>query len=417
MKIKTIEDGNSWVVSAPPSKSYMNRALIIAALAAGKTVLKNPVYCDDTKYMMNSLRLLGVKISATEKEVIVIGTGGKFNFPKKKLYVGNAGTAFRFLVSLVVMCKGRVMIDGDERMRKRPIVDLLKALEKMGALVESKNGYPPVVIDGKNFKGGKVTVKSDVSSQFISSLMMIAPYADEPVEITLTGKITSKPYIDITCDVMKQFGGKVINNNYKTISIDNKKKYSGKKYSIEGDASNSSYFMAAAAITKSKIRINNLNPDTVQGDIKFLSVLEEMGCSIYTGENFVEVIGSDLKGIDVNMNEIPDIVQTLAVVSLFAKGKTIIRNVGNLRFKECDRLSALTAEIKKIGPDVQEMKTGLIINPSATSSSKIKTYNDHRMAMSFSILGLKVPGIEIENPECVKKSFPDYWKIFKSTFY
>jgi len=417
MKIKTVGNGNSWTVQAPPSKSYMNRALIISALSEGVSILRNPIFCDDTNFMIRALKDFGVKISIEADGVRVVGTGGKLKAPEKPVCVGNAGTAFRFLVSLSVLCDGKVILDGDERMRQRPIEDLLNALKSLGVQVESTNGFPPVTIDGRGFRGGKATIKSDVSSQFISSLMMIAPYANEPIEITLAGKPTSLPYLDITIDVMKRFGGKIKNNKYASFEIQNKAKYKSTDYFIEGDASNASYFMAAAAITKSEIRINGLNPDTSQGDIKFLSVLEEMGCTIFTEDDYVEVIGADLKAIDVNMNEIPDVVQTLAVISLFANGKSYIRNVANLRVKECDRLSALAAELIKLGANVTEMKDGLVIESRQIKSALINTYNDHRMAMSFSILGLKVPGIEIENPECVNKSFPDYWKVFKKTFY
>ena len=417
MKIKTVEDGNSWVVTAPPSKSFMNRALIIAALSKGVSRLKNPIYCDDTKYMIKALKAFGVKIETTKKEVKIIGSGGELKAPKKPIFVGNAGTAFRFLVSLAVLCGDKVTIDGDERMRKRPIADLLNALKQLGVIVESKNGYPPITIDGRNFKGGKATIKSNISSQFISSLLMIAPYAENPIELTLKGKTTSKPYLDITMEVMTRFGAKIKNTEYEKFVITNRSKYKPRNYYIEGDASNASYFMAAAAITKSKIRINGLNPDTVQGDIKFLSVLEEMGCKIVTGKDFVEVTGGYLYSIDVNMNEIPDLVQTLAVILLFAEGKSYIRNVANLRFKECDRLSALTHELRSIGASVKEMQSGLMIFPCNQKRTLIKTYNDHRMAMSFAVAGLKISGIEIDNPDCVNKSFPDYWKVFKKTFY
>ena len=417
MKIKTVPDGQVWEVTAPPSKSFMNRALIISALANGKSILNNPIYCDDTNYMIKALKLLGVKIKTSASKLEITGTGGKFHLPKKPIFVGNAGTAFRFLVSLAALVKGAVIIDGDERMRERPIVDLLNALEQLGVKVESNSDYPPVKIDGTDFKGGVARINSNISSQFISSLLMIAPYSEKKVELTLKGKGTSKPYIDITSDVMKKFGAQIRNNNYKTFIVNNKKKYNPTEYTIEGDASNVSYFMAAAAITKSKIKINGLNRKSLQGDIKFLSVLEQLGCKVNRYKNYIEVIGGDVKPISIDMNQMPDLVQTLSVILIFSNGKSIIKNIGNLRFKECDRFFALSTELRKIGVAVKEMKSALQIEPKKIISAPIETYNDHRMAMSFAIAGLKIKGISIKNPTCVNKSFPNYWETFKNTFY
>jgi len=417
MKIKAITKKRLFKVQVPASKSFMNRALVVASLANGKSTLYNPIYCDDTNYMIKALKLLGIKIKKANDHLDVYGLGGLLQIPKSDIFVGNAGTAFRFLTSLVVLCKADVMIDGDERMRKRPIKDLLIALESIGVKTKSNNGYPPIIINGLNYSGGEVYIKANISSQFISSLMMIAPFAENQMIINLKGKVTSKPYIDITTKVMKDFGISIKNEDYKKIIISNKRKYVPKNYYIESDASNASYFMAAAAITGTAIKIYGLNLNSVQGDIKFINILKKMGCKINKGSNYVEVIGSKLKGIEVDMNEMPDLVPTLAVIAIFAEGKTIIRNVENLRYKECDRLNALYKELTKIGAIVKELKSGLIIKPNELKPVLISTYNDHRMAMSFSIAGLRINGLEIENPQCVKKSFPNYWKIFKKTFY
>jgi 3-phosphoshikimate 1-carboxyvinyltransferase len=417
MKIKSITDGQIWEITAPPSKSFMNRALIISALANGKSILNNPIYCDDTNYMINALKLLGVKIKTSASKLEIVGRGGKFKLPKKPIFVGNSGTAFRFLVSLSVMVKGTVIIDGDKRMRKRPIVDLLNTLEQLGAKVESNLGYPPIKISGKDFKGGIATINSNVSSQFISSLLMVTPYSEKRIELILKGKITSKPYLDITMYIMKKFGAKIKNNNYESFIVSNRKKYNPTKYIVEGDFSNASYFMAAAAITKSKMRINGLNTKSLQGDIKFLSILEQLGCETHKGKNYIEVIGKEIKPISIDMSEMPDIVQTLATILIFSNGKSYIKNIDNLRFKECDRIYALSTELIKIGVWVKEMKSGLQIEPKKIIAAPIETYNDHRMAMSFSIAGLKIKGITIKNPTCVNKSFPNYWNIFRNTFY
>ena len=426
MKIKTVDDGrstdNRWEVTAPPSKSFMNRALIISALADGKSTLNNPIYCDDTNHMIKALRLLGVKIKTSKSKVEIIGTGGKFRLPKETIFVGNAGTTFRFLVSLVVLVKGTVTIDGDKRMRKRPVIDLLNALEQLGAKVKSCSGYPPIKIDGTNFKGGVAKINSSTSSQFISSLLMVAPYFEKKAKLIVKEKSVSKPYIDMTLDVMKKFGAELRNDDYKTFIVNNSKKYHPIEYTIEGDASNASYFMAAATITKSKIRIKGLNPKSLQSDIKFLSILERLGCETHICKNYIEVTGKEIKPISIDMNEMPDLVQTLAIILIFSKGKSYIKNIGNLRFKECDRLSALSTELRKLGVRVKEMKSALQIESSFNLSMScqavsIETYNDHRMAMSFSIAGLKIEGITIKNPNCVAKSFPNYWKVFKNTFY
>lgn len=246
---------------------------------------------------------------------------------------------------------------------------------------------------------------------------MIAPYSDKKIELILKGKTASKPYIDITTNIMKVFGARIKNNNYRTFVINNQEKYKPKKYYIEGDASNASYFMAAAAVTKSKIKINGLNTNSHQGDIKFISVLKQLGCKIHSGKNYIEVTGNEIKSISIDMNEMPDLVQTLSVILLFSKGKSSIKNVYNLRFKECDRLFALSTELRKLGMNVKEMKSGIQIEPKRIIPAYIDTYNDHRMAMSFSVAGLKIKGVTIKNTSCVNKSFPNYWKIFNNTFY
>ena len=417
MKIKAITTKRSFEVQIPASKSFMNRALVVASLANGESYFHNPIYCDDTNYMIKALKLLGIKIKKDNERLIVYGLGGYLKIPKSDIFVGNAGTAFRFLTSLVVLCKGNVVIDGDERMRMRPIKDLLIALESLGVETNSNKGFPPITINGLNFSGGKVDINANISSQFVSSLMMIAPFAEKQMVINLKGKVTSKPYIDITTKVMQDFGASIKNIDYKKIIISNSKKYFPQNYYVESDASNASYFMAAAAITESAVKIYGLNLNSIQGDIKFINILKKMGCKVNIGTNYIEVIGSKLKGIDVDMNEMPDLVPTLAVIAIFAKGNTVIRNVENLRYKECDRLNALYKELTKIGASVKELKSGLIIKPNELRPALISTYNDHRMAMSFSIAGLRIDGLEIENPQCVKKSFPDYWKVFKKTFY
>ncbi len=403
------------IIEAPPSKSYTQRALIVASLANGKSIIKNPLFSEDTMLMISALKKFGAEIKIKDKDFIVYGTNGNLN-PAKKIFVGNAGTTMRFITSLAALSKGITIITGNARMQQRPIKDLLEALRQLGITSESNEGFPPVKIYGGSLNGGNAKLRGNVSSQYLSSLLMCASYAKNSTTINIVGNLTSKPYVDITIDVMKKFRVKVKNINYKKFIIKHNQKYKAINYKIEGDASNASYFFAAAAVAKGKIMVNNINPNSKQGDIKFVDLLRKMGCSIKNGKDSVQVEGRSLKSIDVDMNETPDIVPTLAVTSLFADSVTKIRNVSNLRFKESDRLKALANELRKIGADVKELDDGLEIKRKRLRKAIIETYNDHRMAMSFAIAGLAINGINIKNPGCVAKSFPGFWKKFNELY-
>ena len=402
-------------VFIPGSKSYTNRALIIAALAEGKSVLRNVLVSDDTKYMVNALQEFGIKIEEKENSFIVYGTGGKLKKPAKEIYVGNAGTTMRFLTTFAALAKGEITINGDKRMQERPIGGLINALYNLGVKAESNNNHPPIKIFGGSLKGGKTKINGNISSQFLTSILLCAPYAEKDVELEVVGDLTSKSYVDISLDVMKSFGVKVQNDSYKIFKI-KKKKYQPKEYLIEGDLSSASYFFAAAAITKGKIKVKNINPNSVQGDVCFVDLLKKMGCEVIKEKDSIEVIGKDLYGITADMNNMPDTVQTLAVVAAFAKGKTVIKNIYNLRVKETDRINALESELKKIGIKVEATRDIITIYGGTAKGSEIETYNDHRMAMSFAIVGLKIPGIIIKNPECVTKSFPEFWDKLKEIY-
>lgn len=404
------------MIEAPPSKSYTNRALIVAALANGKSIIKNPLFSDDTSYMISALKRFGVKIVRKDNRLIVHGANGNLNQPKNKIFVGNAGTTMRFITSLAALSKGITRITGDKRMRQRPMQDLLNVLNQLGIKTDSNNGFPPIKVYGGLFEGGNIKLRGNVSSQYISSMLMSAPYAKKDVTIDIIGDLTSKPYVGITLDIMNKFGVNVTNIDYKKFIIKNNKKYKSCTYKIEGDASNASYFFAAAAITKGKVKVKNINPYTKQGDIRFLDILKKMGCGIKKGKNFIRVEGHSLKSIDVDMNEMPDVVSTLAVTSLFADSTTTIRNVQNLRYKETDRLKALATELRKIGADVEETQAGLKIKRRRLKKAIIETYNDHRMAMSFAVAGLTINGIKIKNQNCVTKSFPDFWQKFNELY-
>lgn len=404
------------VIEAPPSKSYTNRALLIAALADGRSVLKNALFSDDTLYMISALKKFGIKIETKGKDFVVHGKSGSLSKPKSKIFVGNAGTTMRFITTLASLSQGETLITGSARMQQRPIKDLINALEQIGVKTESNGGCPPVKIQGGTFNGGSLRLKGNVSSQYLSSLLMCAPYAKRAITISISGTLASKPYIDMTLSIMKDFGVNVKNSNYKKLVIGNKKKYISRVYKIEGDASNASYFFAAGAITKGKVMVKNINPSSKQGDIKFVEVLRRMGCGLRKGRNFIEVRGHSLRGIDADMNKMPDIVPTLAVTGLFAGSNTVIRNVPNLRFKETDRLRALAFELRKIGANVEELQDGLKIRRKRLRKAVIETYNDHRIAMSFAVAGLAINGIRIKNPGCVNKSFPDFWKKFSELY-
>ena len=329
-----------------------------------------------------------------------------------KLLAGNAGTVVRFMTAALTLGKGQYEIDGIERMRKRPIQLLIDALNRLGADVVSKEGTgcPPVLIDASGLKGGRVEIPGDVSSQYISSILLAAPYASSDVSIVVIDDLVSKNYIDMTIDVMNKFGVDVERDSYREFCVKSGQNYKGCEYIVEPDASGASYFFAAAAIAGGRVRVEGLGENSLQGDVKFVDILKEMGCSVRKSSDWLEVEGGALRGVDVDMNDTPDVVQTLASVAVFAEGNTCIRNVRNLRYKETDRITAIVNELKKVGVDVKEFDDGIEINPSPPHSAEISTYNDHRMAMSFALIGLRVKGIKIKNPECVEKTFPDFFE-------
>jgi len=399
-------------VSVPPSKSYTNRALIAAALADGPSTLIQASRSDDSEFLISALKQFGIAIERTNDDLEVSGTAGELSPPDIEVYVGNAGTAMRFLATFACLAHGESTLTGDEQMKKRPLTDLLQALHSAGIKTSSENGYPPVKIIGGNFQGGRIDIKGEISSQFVSSLLLSSPYAKHPVSICVQGKMSSSPYIDMSLHVMRSFGGNVDTLSPSVFAVSNRDRYIGRTFTIEGDASSATYFLAAAAITQGRVVIGNLSDESLQGDLRFLKVLADMGCSVVHHEDTIELIGGKLFGIEADMNELPDCVPTLAVLGAFAKGQTAITNIAQLKFKETDRLAALSTELTKLGAEVELYEDGLTIHPRPLHGASISTYNDHRMAMSFAVAGLSVPGIIIENPACVSKSFPNFWEEF-----
>ncbi len=401
-------------VRPPGSKSITNRALVCAALAKGMSTLTGALDSEDTRVMIESLGRLGIEVEPRDaiETLIVHGTGGEVPVIEADLFCANSGTTIRFLTALATLGHGSFRLDGIERMRERPIRDLLDALNQLGATARSEgdNGCPPVVIHANGLPGGTAKVRGDISSQFLSGLMMTAPAARSAVELVIEGPLVSQPYVRMTAAVMRSFGVNIDFTNAMThFQIAAPQSYRACEYAIEPDASAASYFWAAAAICGGEVMVEGLTANSLQGDVEFVTCLEKMGCEVRRGANATTVIGRPLQGIDVDMNAISDTVQTLSVVALFADGPTTIRNVGHIRHKETDRLAAVATELRKLGAQVNESEDGLTIQPARLQPATIETYNDHRMAMSFALAGLKITGIRIQNPRCVDKTYPDFF--------
>ncbi|MGZ3596129.1 MAG: 3-phosphoshikimate 1-carboxyvinyltransferase [Syntrophales bacterium] len=410
MEIKPVRDLNA-TVEVPGSKSYTQRALVVASLAEGKSMLSNALISEDTRYLVEALRFLGAEIIISGSDVTVTGTDGNIHNPGRAIMLGNNGTALRFLTTLASLGKGEYILDGSRRLRERPLLPLLNALKILEVKFQSRDGYPPVKIDAEGLKGGKVAFADVESSQYVSSLLIGAPYAEGDIEIALTGRIVSEPYIAMTMHVMGHFGAEVITRGKQLFGVRSGRHYRGHRYIIEGDASSASYFFLAAALCRGRVRVVNINPASLQGDINILGIMETLGCSVVRGDHWVEVTGGPLHDGDVifDMGNMPDMVPTLAVLAAFRQGQTIITNVSHLRVKESDRIAAIVNELKRIGVSAKETADGLIVVGGKPHGAHIETYNDHRIAMSFAIAGLTVPGIRIKNRHCVGKSFPGFW--------
>ncbi len=400
-------------VMIPGSKSCSARALAMAGMTKGETVLRELADCDDTDRMLDGLKALKVKWRRDGNTLHVESEGLKQ--PSAPLNLGNSGTAIRFLTAACISMKGRAQLTGDPRMRQRPILDLTDALQHWGMKCKTAGGCPPVDLESSGKFGGTVRIRGDVSSQFLSGLLMVAPLASSDCEILLASELVSKPYVVMTVKMMAERGVKVIAKGYESFTVTADQAYKPGEYTIEADASGASYFLAAAAIAGGRVRVANLGTKTVQGDARFIEVLGKMGCEITLDPNFLEVRGTGhLKGIDVDLNAMPDMAQTLAVTALFAEGPTTIRNVANLRVKETDRITATATELRKLGATVEEGQDALRITPGPLHGAAIDTYDDHRMAMSFALAGLRIPGVVINDPECVSKTFPDFFDRFSA---
>lgn len=401
-------------IRPPGSKSITNRALVCAALADGKSTLEGALVSDDTRVMIDSLGRLGIDVDVQEggTRLVVQGSAGKVPTPSADLFIGNSGTTVRFLTALVSLGEGTYRLDGVQRMRERPIGDLLEALGQLGVSAKSElnTNCPPVVVNSTGLPGGKASVRGDISSQYLSGLLMVAPCAAGPVAIAIEGQLVSQPYVQMTLNVMRSFGIEVESaDDLSHFSSAGKQVYQPQRYAVEPDASAASYFWAAAAIAGGSATVEGLNFESMQGDVEVVRVLEQMGCQVETTATGIKVTGGKLRGVQVDMNPISDMVQTIAAVALFAEGSTRITGVAHNRHKETDRIGALATELRKLGAAVQELEDGLEITPGELTGATIETYDDHRMAMSLSLVGLKVPGVEILNPGCTAKTYPRYF--------
>jgi 3-phosphoshikimate 1-carboxyvinyltransferase len=433
LAIKPIDHPLNASVRVPGSKSLTNRALLIAALAKGTTRITNALFSDDSRYFARALQTLGFDVQLNEEnlEMIVTGLGGQIPARSAELFIGNAGTAARFLSAFLTLGTGEYILDGEPRMRERPIGDLVHALEQLGATVEplypSERGRqficPPVKILESGLPGGHADIAGDISSQFLSALLMVAPYAQKPVELTLSTVLNSKPYVDMTLALMREFGVDVKRDGYERFTVEKGEYQPKKTYAVESDASAASYFFAAPAICGGTVRVDNISRKSLQGDIAFLDVLKQMGCSVKEGEHFIEVScfrspylkQTHLQGVDMDMRDIPDTAQTLAAVAPFAASPTTIRGIASARVKETDRVHATCVELSRLGVQVEEHEDGMTIHPCEKfTPAVVQTYNDHRMAMAFSLIGLRVEGVSIENPACVSKTFPNYFEVLES---
>ncbi len=404
-------------LNLPGSKSLSNRALLLSALSQGSTRLTNMLDSDDIRHMLSALSSLGVKydLSSCKTECLVHGRGGTFQTTSLiELFLGNAGTAMRPLAAALCLGEGEYVLTGEPRMKERPIAHLVNALQSVGADITylENSGFPPLCIKAKPLSGGEVEIDGSISSQFLTAFLMAAPLFDGDTEIHIKGELVSKPYIDITLHMMRQFGVEVINDNYRTFVVKGNQSYvSPKEFLVEGDASSASYFLAAAAIKGGEVKVTGIGKNSIQGDVKFADALEAMGAEIEWGDDYIIARQGNLIGIDMDFNHIPDAAMTIATTALFAKGQTIIRNVYNWRVKETDRLSAMATELRKVGAEVEEGEDYIkIIPPVTLQHAEVDTYDDHRMAMCFSLVALSDAPVTINDPKCTAKTFPTYFE-------
>ncbi|MDH5737744.1 MAG: 3-phosphoshikimate 1-carboxyvinyltransferase [Gammaproteobacteria bacterium] len=407
-------------VQLPGSKSLSNRALLLAALSRDTTRIRNLLNADDVQHMVYALSTLGIDIQwdREARECVVSGVGKAFQGTNQllRLNLGNAGTAIRPLTAALCLAKGDFIVDGDAQMRERPIGHLVDALRHLGADIKcmENEGYPPLYIKGGSLKGGRTSLPGNISSQYLTALLLSLPLCENDCELTVIGDQVSKPYLAMTLDIMARFGVSAEHQDFQHFSISGNQQYqSPGEYWVEGDASSASYFLAAAAIKGGTVRVHGIGKDSVQGDVDFTNVLSAMGAQVKMSDNWVEVTRGSLKGVDMDLNAIPDAAMTIATTALFAEGKTTIRNIYNWRVKETDRMTAMANELRKLGASVETGEDFIsIVPPEYIQPAEISTYNDHRIAMAFSLAALGNTEIVILDPDCTSKTFPEYFDLF-----
>ena len=406
----------SGIVNLPGSKSLSNRILLLSMLAKGQTEIQNLLDSDDIRRMVEALEKLGIQLeeNRAENRISVLGTAGLIPVSEATLMLGNAGTAIRPLTAAMTLGHGRFVLDGVARMRERPIIDLVDGLSQLGANLSCLNGTdcPPVEVIADGLPGGKTRLSGAISSQYLTAILLVAPYAKSEVEIEITDKLVSVPYVEMTLRLMQRFGVEVNQKNAQSFRIPRQQYQSPGRIFVEGDASSASYFLAGAAITKGTVTVKGCGTESIQGDARFAEVLEKMGAKVEWSPQQVKLTGAFLNGIDVDMNQMPDAAMTLAVAALFASGPTTIRNIYNWRVKETERLQAVSTELRKLGAVVEEGYDYLLIQPpEQIKTASIETYDDHRMAMAFSLAACGNAPATINNPDCVSKTFPDYFEV------
>ncbi|WP_456473857.1 3-phosphoshikimate 1-carboxyvinyltransferase [Candidatus Pyrohabitans sp.] len=401
-------------VVAPPSKSYTHRAFVVSGLAGGSSRITNYLVSEDTLATIAGMRSFGVDIAEEGEGVALVrGSGGRLATPAGEVDCKNSGTTLRLLTGVAAL-DGEVILTGDASLQRRPVQPLLDALAMLGVSGESipGNGCPPVKIEGGSLRGGVAKIRGDVSSQFISALLLVAPYAESDVEIVLTSPLKSKPYVDITIEIIRTFGAEVENRDYDSFCVTAGRIYRGRSYSIEGDYSSASYFLALAALAGGEVRVENLNPRSKQGDRAILEILRRMGASVKTGKDWVSVRGEgELKGIEVDLGDTPDLLPTVAALAVKARGKTVIKNVEHARYKESDRIATCSQEFVKFGAKIKERRDGMEIEgASPLRGAKVSSHGDHRLAMALSIAALSAIGKSVvQGVECASISFPGFF--------
>jgi 3-phosphoshikimate 1-carboxyvinyltransferase len=418
-QVPTVSGPLNFTVVVPGSKSITNRALLIAALCENRVSLGNVLFSDDSKYFMDCLAKLGFQVARNEvsKKVDIVGHGGKIPNRQAEIYVGSAGTAARFITALLALSDGHYLVNSSPQMASRPMQPLLEPLRQLGTEFEflQTPNCLPYYLRGTEFKGGQVTLAASQSSQFLSALLLVGGYGKKDLEITLDGPLAARPYIEMTLKMMQDFGVKVATEDYQRFVVPQGQKYQARDYAIEPDVSNANYFLAIAALTGGSVLVQGIQLASLQGDIRFIDILKQLGSRVEERADGIWLQGPEggrFPGIDIDLGAMPDQTMTLAVLAPFATSPTNIRNVGLIKFHESNRIQAIINELTRLGIRAEETETGVKIYPGSPVAADIETYDDHRMAMAFSLIGLRVPGVRIKNPGCTGKTFANYFECF-----